>query len=131
MFKFQIWTTSGYSSILNLVPHLGQVIVLDSSSLSCTSSGEAKSCHIGTFKASATFSSVGYDGETIIRERLSRAIPNLSARLVIVNPCFLITSLILFIISYFLFAKIRLLYMCDIYVSLNNVNGDNIYHLLL
>lgn len=97
--------------------------------LGCTSSGDAKSCHIGTLRAVAIFSRVGYDGDTIIRERLSRAIPNLSARLVMVKPFSLITSLILFITIGIYFAKIRLLYMRDTYLSLNNVKRNNKYHI--
>lgn len=59
------------------IPQCGQTSPL-------TSSADAKSCHMGTFSAVAIFSSVGYDGDTIIRDKLSLAIPNFSAREVIV-----------------------------------------------
>ena len=101
-------------------------IVLGGFFVSCTSWLDANSCHMGTSKAVAIFSKVGYEGDTSIRERLSRAIPNFSERLVIVYPFSLITSFILFIFLFF--TKIRLLQSCDINISLIFVNGDNVCH---
>lgn len=96
-----------------------------------TSSGLANNCQMGTFSAAATFSSVGYDGLRNIAYRFCRVVFIFSANVVILYPCFLISSSILFIFYLICFAKICLLSGCKTNHLQNNVKRKNIFSYIL
>nr|DAI97343.1 MAG TPA: hypothetical protein [Caudoviricetes sp.] len=86
-----------------MVPHLGHVKTLLSLSV-LTSSGDANSCHIGTFNAFAIFSyEIMFAVPFIWLDNVTLLIPNLSDNSLIVTPFSLSSSFIRFMSSIVIF----------------------------